>query len=217
MPETNEKTYKLKEDSRHKKIHAPIDKIELIKELVELISTSSTPYTYTLSQSAGRSAYNERYLYIYKEKVWRLDKAYIINEEKLGVKFMRNPYIVHFQHRRRSEVRITLVGCNTKPKNTYDENYFYDDLIYAFDNLNMYDFNFSKFVSERKESRKKVFDEPIIMIKDFNASGTYLREDECTEVDRLLQQNKLVWGINHGENTMVGSKASYDQFIFEVE
>ncbi|CAG8507953.1 3755_t:CDS:1 [Dentiscutata heterogama] len=158
---------------------------------------------------------------------------------------MRNPYVAHFQHRRRSEVRITLVGCHTKPKNAYDEVralvtdvypfvkdevmklanertkskelFSMDDLMYAFDNLNMYDFNFSKFVSERKESRKKVFDEPIIMMGDFNASGTYLREDECIEVDRLLQQNKLVWGINHGENTMVGSKASYDRFIFEAE
>ncbi|CAG8479242.1 22056_t:CDS:2 [Dentiscutata erythropus] len=83
-----------------------------------------------------------------------------------------------------------------------------------------------KLANERTKSKelfsmddliKKVFDEPIIMMGDFNASGTYLREDECTEVDRLLQQNKLVWGINHGENTMVGSKASYDRFIFEAE
>ncbi|CAG8844705.1 6300_t:CDS:2, partial [Racocetra persica] len=117
------------------KIHTPIDKIKFIKELVESISTSSTLYTYTLSQPVGRGTYNERYLYIYKKK-----------------------------YRRHSEVRITFVGCHTNPKNMYDKVralvtdvysfvkdeviklanertkskklFSMDDLIYAFDNLN---------------------------------------------------------------------------------
>ncbi|CAG8717085.1 14834_t:CDS:2, partial [Racocetra persica] len=188
-------------------IHAPQDEIEFIKELVESISTSSTPYTYTLSDPVGRD--NERYLYIYKEKVWRLNKAYIINEEKLDVKFIRNPYIAKFQYQRHSEVWINLVGYYTEPRNAYyevraNELFSMDELIYAFDNLINKSDNFSKFVSERKESRKKVFDEPIIMIGDFDTSD--LRKDEYTKVDRLLQQNELV---------LVGLNASYDQFIFE--
>ncbi|CAG8755258.1 21014_t:CDS:2, partial [Dentiscutata erythropus] len=58
--------------------------------------------------------------------------------------------------------------------------------------------------------------EPIVLMGDFNASGSYLRKTERGELDELLQKNHLLWGISHDSDTTVATgDAAYDRFVFE--
>ncbi|CAG8815505.1 10271_t:CDS:1, partial [Dentiscutata erythropus] len=53
--------------------------------------------------------------------------------------------------------------------------------------------------------------EPIIIMGDFNASGSYLNKTKQTKLDKILKNNNLMWGIGHSSDTTVASKCNaYD-------
>ncbi|CAG8506483.1 30144_t:CDS:2 [Racocetra persica] len=58
----------------------------------------------------------------------------------------------------------------------------------------------------------------IILMGDFNASGSYLKETKQEELDEILIQNNLMWVISHSCDTTVASnRTAYDRFIFEIK
>ncbi|CAG8499359.1 1618_t:CDS:2 [Racocetra fulgida] len=187
-------------------ILVPIGKEEMIQRLVDLISTPSTPYSFTLSRPIGKSSYQERYLYLYRKNEWKVLEDYVIDDQKMGNKFIREPYVVRFQHLRKPNVKVTLVGCHTQPQNAYNEIKTLVADIYTNVKENL----------ERNNLRDGENDEPIILMGDFNASGSYLNKRELSKLDGILRKNNLIWGIQHSSNTTLAARdAAYDRFIFE--
>ncbi|CAG8850742.1 18032_t:CDS:2, partial [Gigaspora margarita] len=90
---------------------------KMVEKLINMISKSSVPYSYVLTCPIGKHSYKERYLYLYRPKEWKLLDNYIVENDK----FIREPYVVQFQHRKKLHVKITLIGCHTKPVNAYGE------------------------------------------------------------------------------------------------
>ncbi|CAH1760871.1 1828_t:CDS:1 [Entrophospora sp. SA101] len=233
---------------------------ELIKRLVDSISTSSTPYNYIASHPIGRNTYQERYLFIYRQNEWKVLEDYVVDDVKLGDKFSREPYVVRFQNLRKPDVRITLVGCHTQPEKAFDEidvlvEQVYPDVKKRLEGGTIRKRNVKKaskknndsndgeeykgsfilrylcscFGSRKKESTKREHSgknvqsaegsgEPIVLMGDLNASGSYLNKSQRAIIDEKLLDNNLVWGISHETDTTVsdGNDAAYDRFIFEA-
>ncbi|CAG8766579.1 2653_t:CDS:2, partial [Ambispora leptoticha] len=147
----------------------------------------------------GKSSYQERYLYLYRKNEWKVLEDYVIDDQKMGNKFIREPYVVRFQHLRKPNVKVTLVGCHTQPQNAYNE--IKTHLCCCLNDVS---------------SKDGENDEPIILMGDFNASGSYLNKRELSKLDGILRKNNLIWGIQHSSNTTLAARdAAYDRFIFE--
>ncbi|CAG8816055.1 7516_t:CDS:1, partial [Racocetra persica] len=210
-------------------ILVPIGKEEMIQQLVDLISTPSIPYSFTLSRPIGRNSYQERYLYLYRKKEWKVLEDYVIDDEKMSNKFIREPYVVRFQHLRKPNVKVTLVGCHTQPQNAYYEikALVADIYIKVKENLERNHLRgFNRFYTllwsylccclNDVSSKDGENDEPIILMGDFNASGSYINKRELSKLDGILRKNNLIWGIQHSSDTTLGARdAAYDRFIFE--
>ncbi|CAG8533732.1 118_t:CDS:1 [Scutellospora calospora] len=221
-------------------IHVPEGKEGIIQQLADLVSTPTTPYSFVLSRPIGKNSYQERYLYLYRQNEWKVLEDYVIDNEDKD-KFIREPYVVRFQHLRKPNMKVTLVGCHTQP-----ENAFYEIKALVTD----------VFINVRKKLKKDIIqengktiglytllrrylcccfehlqdtneiseentlfvgdNEPIILMGDFNASGSYLNKKELSELDGILHKNNLVWGIQHSSDTTVAAGyAAYDRFVFE--
>ncbi|CAG8485116.1 12423_t:CDS:2 [Racocetra fulgida] len=240
-------------------VHVPEGKEEMIKNLIKSISTSSTPYDYVMSKPIGRNSYQERYLYLYKKNDWEVIDNYVIDDDtKLGDKFIRDPFVARFQHRKHSDVKINLVGCHTQPEKAYDEIKALITDVYPMvkkklgqtktrgipqqsrlkrkEKLdkgvcsNLFSFFRSLFrcyrpdVEKEDKTHEKTRDvdtessEPIVLMGDFNASGSYLNKTERNELDELLEKGGLTWGIGHKTDTTVAdTDAAYDRFVFELD
>ncbi|CAG8801124.1 17486_t:CDS:1, partial [Racocetra persica] len=240
-------------------VHVPEGKEEMIEALVKSISTSSTPYSYVMSKPIGRNSYQERYLYLYKEKDWEVIDNYVIDDDtKLGDKFIRDPFVVRFKHLKHSNVRINLVGCHTQPEHAYDEIQALITSVYpmvkkklgqtktrgipqqsglkrkekpdkgpCFNLLGFFRSLCSCFrpdVEKEDTTHEKTRDvdtessEPIVLMGDFNASGSYLNKTQRKELDELLEKGGLTWGIGHKDDTTVAdTDAAYDRFVFELD
>jgi len=61
-------------------------------------------------------------------------------------------------------------------------------------------------------------DEPIVMMGDFNAAGSYVNKAKRAELEALLKKNNLIWGIKDNTDTTVadGPDTAYDRFVFEA-
>ncbi|CAG8512548.1 14059_t:CDS:1 [Dentiscutata heterogama] len=194
---------------------------ELIKQLVDKVSTSSIPYSYVSSQPIGRSLYKERYLYLYRSNKWNVLENYAI--EKFCNKISRVPYVVQFQNLKKTYIRITLVGCHTHPDNAYDEikalvNNIYKDIKAKLEKKDRFSFLFNVFYCFGGSCISSNNNEPIIIMGDFNASGSYLNKTKQTKLDKILKNNDLMWGIGHSSDTTVASKCNaYNRFVFEIK
>ncbi|KAG9297183.1 hypothetical protein G9A89_019464 [Geosiphon pyriformis] len=246
-------------------IHSPKDNETIIQQLCDEVSTPSTPYAYVASHPIGRKQYRERYVYLYRANEWKVIDEYVIDDdEKLGDLFMREPYVVRFQHLRKPDVRITLVGCHTQPDNAFEEISSLVGQVYPivkrgmkptskrpsmqqqhmrdsendekplttlqklrnifcccfpYSSVSTRDINDLPRGSSEKLTSTSGADEPIIMMGDLNAAGSYVNKTKRVELDALLKKHDLVWGIPNTTDTTVsdGSDSAYDRFIFESE
>ncbi|CAG8742407.1 35906_t:CDS:1 [Gigaspora margarita] len=188
---------------------------EIVEKLVKMVSKSFAPYAYVISCPIGKHSYKESYLYLYKPNEWKLLDNYIVDNNE----FAREPYVVQFQHWKKPKVKITLIGCHTKLENAYREIKALVTDVYTY----------IKKKSAKRSGLFRLFSllclntvfgdncEHIILMGDFNASGPYLNKTMQEELDKILTQYNLMWGINHSSNTAVASnRAAYDRFIFEL-
>jgi endonuclease/exonuclease/phosphatase family metal-dependent hydrolase len=239
---------------------------DIIQQLASEVSTPATPYAYVASHPIGRTTYQERYVFLYRSNEWKVLEDYVIDDDdRLGDKFIREPYVVRFQHLEKKDVRVTLVGCHTQPDNALEEiktliNSVYMDVRKKLQRDNVQEKRqldrgvkpkeSNKFISFLQriccccccccgECRicKKYYDsvstrdfseelapsgadtnEPIIMMGDLNAAGSYVNKSQRAELDTLLKKNNLRWGIQDNMDTTVadGPDTAYDRFIFEV-
>ncbi|CAG8773309.1 356_t:CDS:1, partial [Gigaspora margarita] len=192
--------------------------IKMIEKLINMISKSSVPYFYVLTCPIGKHSYKERYLYLYRPNEWKLLDNYIVENDK----FTRDPYVVQFQHRKKSHVKITLIGCHAKPVDAYREIKALVTDVYTYVKKKSTKRSglsrlFSLLCLNTKESVFGDNCEHIVMMGDFNASGPYLNKTKQDELDKILVQCNLMWGVSHSSDTTVASNiAAYDRFIFEI-
>ncbi|CAG8570322.1 33988_t:CDS:1 [Gigaspora margarita] len=193
---------------------------ELIKQLVDKISTSSIPYSYKLSDYIGNNSYKEKYLYLYRSNEWKVLKSYEI--KKFHDKFFRVPYVARFQNLRKYHISVTLVGCHTHPDNAYEEiktllNNVYADIKAKLEKKDRFSFLFN-LIYCLSLCISSNYNKPIIIMGDFNASGSYLNKKKQAELDKILENNDLMWGINHTCDTTIATKCNaYNRFVFEVK
>jgi len=229
---------------------------DIIQDLVKEVSTPATPYAYVASHPIGRTTYQERYVFLYRSNEWKVLEDYVIDDDdKLGDKFIREPYVARFQHLERKNVRITLVGCHTRPDNALEEIKTLINTVYmdvrkklqrdnvqekrqldrgigpkepnalisflqriccsccgGYSNVSTRDF------SEELAPSGADSNEPIIMMGDLNAAGSYVNKSQRAELDTILKKNNLRWGIQDNVDTTVadGPDTAYDRFIFEA-
>ncbi|CAG8628673.1 3137_t:CDS:2 [Racocetra persica] len=130
------------------------------------------------------------------------------------------PYVARFQYLKNPHIRITLIGCHTHPDSAYEEikalvNEVYVDIKARLEKSDSFSVLLYCFESSYFGSND---DEPIIIMGDFNASGSYLKKEEQNKLDNILHKNGLVWRIGHSSDTTITSKCNtYDRFVFEVK
>ncbi|RIA79995.1 Endonuclease/exonuclease/phosphatase [Glomus cerebriforme] len=241
---------------------------DIIQQLTNEVSTPATPYAYVASHPIGRSTYQERYVFLYRKNEWKVLEDYVIDDDDaLGDKFIREPYVVRFQHLKKTNVRVTLVGCHTQPENALEEiktlvNTVYMDVRKKLQRDNVQEKRqLDRGIGQNKPNKILSFlwrylccygcfgccnrcfgccdayssvstrdfsddltpsgvdtNEPIIMMGDLNAAGSYVNKSQRAELDTLLKKNNLMWGIQHNADTTVadGPDTAYDRFIFET-
>ncbi|CAG8702397.1 4268_t:CDS:2, partial [Racocetra persica] len=126
---------------------------------------------------------------------WKLLDNYIVDNNK----FTREPYVVQFHHRKKPNVKITLIGCHAKPENVYSEIKALVTDVYTYvkkksEKRSGLSRLFSLLCLKTKESVFENNCELIILMGDFNALGPYLNKTKQDELDKILNQNKLIWG-----------------------
>ena len=190
------------------------------KFVISLSKSSSISYSYVSSQPIGRGSYKETYLYLYKSNKWKVLDNYVI--KKFCDKFLRASYVVRFQNLKEPHIRITLVGCHICPGNAYEEikalvNNVYADIKSRLEKKDSFLFNLL-YCFGSSCINLNVLNEPIILMGDFNASGSYLNKNKQKTLDNILYNNNLIWGIDHSSDTTVATKCNtYDRFIFEIK
>ncbi|CAG8686743.1 7863_t:CDS:2 [Ambispora leptoticha] len=264
-------------------IHAPENDVSIIQQLCDEVSTPNSPYSYVTSPPIGRGKYQERYVYLYRRNEWKVIDEYVIeDDEKLGDLFMREPFVVHFQHLRKANIKLILVGCHTQPTKAFEEVSALAEQVYGIVRNNVIKKspsskniresntkqqsrgitdeedqphgiwqilknifccclpNYSpvstrEITSQERSSRfslskpsysiagnsekSTVTNDPIVMMGDFNAAGSYVNKAKRAELDAILKKNGLVWGIHNTTDTTVadGEFTAYDRFVFEEE
>ncbi|CAG8835150.1 31697_t:CDS:1, partial [Gigaspora margarita] len=172
---------------------------KMIKQLVTLLSkSSSVPYSCLLSQLTGK----ERYLYLYNSNKWEVLENYLIKNKKFDRKFFRVPYVARFQNLKNPHIRITLVGCHTHPNSAYKEikalvDDVYVDIKARLEKRDSFSVLINLLYCFGSSCISSNDDEPIVIMGDFNASGSYLKKDEQNKLDKILYKNGLMWGIDH--------------------
>ncbi|CAG8498231.1 12723_t:CDS:2 [Racocetra persica] len=139
------------------------------KFVISLSKSSSIPYSYVSSQPIGKGSYKETYLYLYKSNKWK-------------------PHI-----------RITLVGCHIHPGNAYEEikalvNNVYADIKSRLEKKDSFLFNLL-YCFGNSCINLNILNEPIILMGDFNASGSYLNKNKQKTLDNILYNNNLMWEL----------------------
>ncbi|CAG8468069.1 34547_t:CDS:2 [Gigaspora margarita] len=197
--------------------------VEMINHFVfSLSKSSSILYSYVSSQPIGRGSYKERYLYLYRSNKWKVLENYVI--KRFCAQFLRASYVVRFQNLKNPHIRITLIGYHIHPGNTFEEikalvNNVYADIKSRLEKKDSFSylFNLSYCFGSSCISLND-FNEQIIIMSDFNASGSYLNKKKQKILDNILCKQNLIWGIDHSSDTTVGTKCNaYDQFIFEIK
>jgi len=234
-------------------------KDDIIQKLCDSVSTPATPFAYVASHPIGRSSYKEKYVFLYRKNEWKVLEDYVIDDdEKLGDKFIREPYVVRFQHLKKSNVRVTLVGCHTQPDEAFAEikalvssvyidvkkklqrdivqekrqldkragpkekeknkflSFFMQYFCCCFGSYSPV--STRDFTEELTTTVSETDSEPIVIMGDLNAAGSYVNKSQRAELDVLLKKNNLIWGIKHNLDTTVadGPDTAYDRFIFEA-
>ncbi|CAG8849456.1 15539_t:CDS:1, partial [Racocetra persica] len=106
-------------------------------------------------------------------------------------------------HLKKPHVKIKLIRCHTQPEHAYNEIKALVTDVYTYVKQKSVKKNglsclLSLLCLNTKEA--PIFGENcehIILIGDFNASGSYLNKKKQAKLDKILAQKNLIWEISH--------------------
>lgn len=162
-----------------------------LPELVELVNTDGSQYSYIVSERLGRTSSKEQYAYVYDNNSVRpVGEGLTYPEPEETDPFHRNPYIASFETLG-GDFDFTLITVHTDPDDANVEiNALADVAAYA----------------------REIFPEEddFIVLGDFNADGSYFDEDESSS----LSTGAYCWLINNSmDTTTKASDCTYDRIV----
>ena len=145
-------------------------------------------YSSIISKRLGRSTSQESYAYVYNTETVQFIQGsdYVYNDTSDA--FEREPYIASFKI---GNFDFTLVGIHTKPDDAYNE----------IGNLTLVVAS----IQQKNPSEKD-----IITLGDFNADGTYFKENDNSNPFKASAYN---WMITNNMDTMVKTDYTYDRIV----
>lgn len=171
-----------------------------IQEIREKTSTAVTTldsalealgekYDYVIGPRLGRSSSKEQYAFFYRANALRIGETYTYKE--LGADYIhREPLITQF-FSKRSTFDFVLINAHIDPDDVDQEIAVYPEIV--------------------SDAQKRLGDEDIMIMGDFNADCGYFDEDKQI---KLRDQRKFKWLIaNQLDSTVAKDSCAYDRMI----
>lgn len=163
----------------------------------ELNSHCKEPqYSYVVSDSLGRDAYKERYLFVFRNDKVTAQDSYHYHDHNLYTgedTFSREPFVVHFNCPKTAIQDFVLVPLHAAPKDAVRE----IDALY-----DVYRDVLDKWQTDN-----------IIFLGDFNAGCNYVKESDWDSI-RLHTCEDFLWLIPHDVDTTAGkTHCAYDRIV----
>ncbi|XP_068100449.1 deoxyribonuclease-1-like 2 [Hyperolius riggenbachi] len=170
--------------------------VELL--MTQLNSDYDKPlYSHVISDSLGRDAYKEQYLFIYRNDKVTAQDSYHYHDHNLYTgeedTFSREPFVVMFNCAEAAIQDFVMVPLHSAPKDAVREiDALYDVYLDVLD---------------------KWQTDNIIFLGDFNAGCSYVGESDWDSI-RMHTNKDFLWLISHDTDTTVGkSQCAYDRIV----
>ncbi|XP_059897306.1 deoxyribonuclease-1-like isoform X2 [Gadus macrocephalus] len=155
-------------------------------------------YDSVSSESLGRSAYQEQYVFVYRTATAEVVGQYQYPDNLPGSPdaFAREPFVVRFSAPSTAIKSFVLIPVHTSPENATIE---IDALYDVFTAV-----------------RRKWSNENVMLLGDFNADCSYLPKKNRKNV-RLLTDRRFLWLIGDDRDTTVreSTDCAYDRIVVE--
>ncbi|XP_078385838.1 deoxyribonuclease-1-like [Cetorhinus maximus] len=177
------------------------DNSAITKLVMELNFSTKLQYNFITSDYLGRSAYREKYAFVYNENILKPVAWYHFDDgcEQCGTDtFIREPFIVKFHSLTTIVKDFVLVAIHTSPSYAVREvDALYDVWADARDHFNT---------------------ENILILGDYNADCKYVTHSDWPHI-RLRQHKNFHWLIDDGTDTTVSkhTNCAYDRFVVSTE
>jgi endonuclease/exonuclease/phosphatase family metal-dependent hydrolase len=160
-----------------------------LPELVDLVNSDGSQYSYIVSERLGRTTSKEQYAYIYNSNtVESTDEGQTYPEPEGTDPFHRQPYIASFKATE-GNFDATLMVIHTDPDEATEEINALDDVL---------------------EYAQSIYPEEqdFMIMGDFNADGSYFDEDSSSDLEEYY------WVIDDSHDTTTKSTDyTYDRII----
>ncbi|KAK1878221.1 Deoxyribonuclease-1 [Dissostichus eleginoides] len=180
-------------------IQEVIDKdLTATKRLMDLVNNSEASSVTPL----GPSTYRERYLFLYRYQNVSVTGWFQYDEDKAG-NFMRPPFVVQFSSTETAVKEFVLIPIHTKPGKAVKE--------------------IDALVDVVKKAKLKWMNNNIMVLGDFNAGGTYVKDENRKykgdwEDIRLFTNKDFHWLIKDNvDTTVLGSPKAYDRIVVTTD
>ncbi|KAM5152588.1 deoxyribonuclease-1-like [Mantella aurantiaca] len=165
--------------------------------MTELNSQFEKPqYSYVVSDTLGRDAYKERYLFVYRKDKVTVQDSYHYHDHNMYTgedTFSREPFVVHFNCPTTEVENFVLVPLHSAPKDAVRE----IDALY-----DVYRDVLDKWQTDN-----------IIFLGDFNAGCSYVTQSDWHSI-RLYTSEDFLWLIHNDVDTTVGkTECAYDRIV----
>ncbi|XP_051874145.1 deoxyribonuclease gamma-like isoform X2 [Pristis pectinata] len=170
-----------------KKISNP----EIVRAIVKAAN-----YSFRQSKPLGRGTYKERYLFIYRDDIVRVERVFQYDDMQPGDEdaFSREPFVIQFKSPTTVVQDFVLIPLHTMPEDSVKEiDELYDVVL--------------KIIKEWNT-------ENIMILGDFNADGKYVSKKKM-ETIRLRKDKNFHWLIRDDEDTTtrLTTDQAYDRIV----
>ena len=159
-----------------------------LPELVELVNSDGSEYSYVVSERLGRTSSKEQYAYVYNTQTVSVSDAYTYPEPNGTDPFHRQPYIASIEALHGDYDAVMMV-IHTDPDEATEEINALDDVLSYAQSQNPDEADF-------------------IIMGDLNADGNYFDEDSTSDLDSYY------WVIDNSiDTTTKSTDYTYDRII----
>lgn len=159
-----------------------------LPELVDLVNSDGSEYSYVVGERLGRTTSKEQYAYVYNTHTIAINNAYTYPEPDGTDPFHRQPYIASIEALQ-GNYDATLIVIHTDPDEATEEINGLDDVLAYAQSQNPEEGDF-------------------VIMGDLNADGSYFDEDGTSDLDAYY------WVIDDSHDTTTKSTDyTYDRII----